>query len=360
VRAECAVSNAILFIAARFASTANIDFARVARKTIQRVGYDQTEFNARSCSVLSTPQSLPLDSATRFDETQLTDTEIENIPAKNQVNVFGFACDQSQQLMPLPIWLAHRIARRLTETRRSGKLPWLLPDGRVQVGVEYHENRPNRLHSISMEMHLADPERLSAAQLTESIQEQVIAPVMADETVQPDARTIFNINPTGPYAGGPANHSGLTGRKSAMDTYGEYARRSGKALSGKDPLRIDRSAVYAARHAAKNIVAAGLARECEVMLNYVKGLSRPVSITAQTFGTGLVSDERLTRLLEEHFDFRPAAILRRLRLRRLPAESTTGFYQKLAAYGHFGRADIELPWEKTDLAQTLAAAAVGA
>jgi S-adenosylmethionine synthetase len=352
VRAECAVSRAIVFIAARFASRANIDFTRLARKVIARIGYNHPDFNPRSCSILTSPQALPVNASETFDETALTEAEIDAIPAKNQVTVFGFACRQSRELMPLPLLLAHRMARGLTTARKDHTLPYLLPDGKVQVGVEFHDQKPSRIHSITFEVHLQEKTPSPAAIATD-ISETVVRPALRTEGLAMDADARLLINPEGPYAGGPMNHSGLTGRKNAVDTYGEFARHSGKTLSGKDPVRIDRAGAYAARYAAKNIVAAELADTCEVVLSYATGRSLPVTLMAQTFGTGRIPDEKLTSLLHAHFDFRPAAILRDFRLRRLAINEPGGFYQHLAAYGHFGREDLSLPWEETDKAELL-------
>jgi S-adenosylmethionine synthetase len=353
VRAECAVSRAIVFIAARFASSADIDFTRLARKVIRRIGYDHPDFNPQSCSILTSPQVLPVRKADCFDEMALSDKEMDTIAAGNQVTVFGFACNHNTALMPLPLYLAHGMTRRLSQARREGGLDYLMPDAKVQVGVEFKNRTPYRIHSVSMQVHVGEGKSPKAQRIAEEITSDVIRPAIAAEKVLFDDKTRILINPDGPYAGGPMNHSGLTGRKNAVDTYGEYSRHSGKALSGKDPMRIDRIGAYAARHAAKNIVAAGLAEECEVVLSYAVGETRPVTLMAQTNGTGKIDDHRLTELLQHHFDFRPAAILKRFRLRRLAAESPKGFFQHLAAYGHFGRQDIELPWEATEQAEVL-------
>jgi S-adenosylmethionine synthetase len=353
VRAECAVSRAIVFIAARFASEASIDFTRLARKVIGRIGYDHPDFNPQSCSILTSPQVLPMVDADRFDEMEMSDDAMDAVAADNQVTVFGFACNHTATLMPLPIALAHGIARRLSKARRDRAFAFLMPDAKVQVGIEFKKRAPSRVYSVTMDVHLHDAKLPRYSRVVEAITREVIEPVISAEQLQFDAGTRILINPSGAYAGGPMNHSGLTGRKNAVDTYGEYSRHSGKALSGKDPLRIDRTGAYAARYAAKNIVAAGLADECEVVLSYATGQARPVALIAQTNGTGRVDDGRLTRLLQTHFDFRPASILKQFRLRRLSSEKPTGFYQHLAAYGHFGREDLDLPWEKTDMAAKL-------
>ncbi|MFH2067528.1 MAG: methionine adenosyltransferase [Pseudomonadota bacterium] len=353
VRAECAVSAAILFIAARFQSDAQIDFTHLARKTIKRVGYTQPDFNPQSCSILCTPQALPPDQSVRFDETALSEKEINEITVKNQATVFGFACSQTPEFMPYPIWLAHKLAKRLTEVRKQKVLPYVRPDGRVQVGVEYIDRIPKRIHSLIIHVHRQAPDKPGTKKLIDDIRETVLEPICRTSAICPDAKTKILINPEGPYLGGPTNHSGLTGRKSAIDTYGEYTRHSGKALSGKDPSRIDRIGAYAARYAAKNIVAAGLADECEIMISYSPGLSMPVSLVAQSMGTSSLPDERLTDIVKKHFDFRFAALLQKFRLRHLPATHPNGFYQMLAAYGHFGRTDMDLPWEKTDMVDIL-------
>jgi S-adenosylmethionine synthetase len=353
VRAECAVSSAIIFIAARFASEAKVDLAYVARKVIQRIGYDQPDFNAQICSILAAPQALPIGKTSKFDEERLTEAQIKRIAAKNQVTLFGFACDQTPALMPLPIWLAHQLARQLSAVRHDKTLAYLTPDGKVQVGVEYKDRRPKRIHGVTITASQINPNKPGPKKLYQDILETVIEPVLDNEEIKLDDKTRIFVNPDGPYMGGPIHHSGLTGRKSAVDTYGEYARHSGDALSGKDPMRIDRVGAYAARYAAKNVVAAGLAAECEVMLSYSIGLTEPVSLQVQTFGTGKISDDKIVALLKKYFEFRLAGILKQFNLRYMPGKYLDGFYQKLAAYGHFGRSDIELPWEQTDKAELL-------
>jgi S-adenosylmethionine synthetase len=251
--------------------------------------------------------------------------------------------------MPLPIWLAHKLARRLSEVRRKDILSYLTPDGKTQVGVEFRNRKPYRIHSITVIASQNKASKPDLEKLQQDIRQTVIQPVFEDEAIKPDEGTRIFVNPDGSFVkGGPAVHSGLTGRKNAIDTYGEYAHHSGSALSGKDPIRIDRVGAYAARYAAKNIVAANLADECEVQLSYSIGLARPVSIQVETFGTGKISDEEITILLDRHFDFRLAGIVKQFNLRYLPALNKGVFYRKLAAYGHVGRVDLELPWEKTD------------
>jgi S-adenosylmethionine synthetase len=355
VRAECAVSSAIIFIAARFASNAKVDFAHLARKVIRKIGYDQPDFNDKICSILSAPQELKVEKTSRFREEELTEKKIDKIAAKNQVTLFGFACDHTPELMPLPIWLSNKLARQLTRVRREKILPDIQPDGKVQVGVAFKDRKPKRIHSVTISTSQNSNARAGSKKLHQDILENVIDPVFKDEPIQPDKSTRIFINPDGPYLGGPTHHSGLTGRKSAVDTYGEYARHSGDALSGKDPLRIDRVGAYAARYAAKNVVAAGLASECEVMLSYSIGLTQPVSMQVQTFGTAKIPETKIVDLLTENFDFRLAGILKQFKLRQLPLKHLDGFYQKLAVYGHFGRTDMDLPWETTDKTNVLAA-----
>jgi S-adenosylmethionine synthetase len=255
--------------------------------------------------------------------------------------------------MPLPGILARHLAMGLVETRKKRHLPYLMPEGKVQVGIDYEDLRPVRIHSVTVTASQLYEMRPPLKKLRADIRERVIDPVLAVGPIRPDENTRIIINPDGTFLGGPSQHSGLTGRKNAIDTYGEYTRHSGKALSGKDPMRIDRVGAYAARYAAKNVVAAGLASECEVMLSYSIGLTKPVSLQVRTFGTGSKSDEEITALVDRHFDFRLAGILRDLDLRHLPASHPSGFYQKLAAFGHFGRADMDLPWERTDRADLL-------
>ncbi len=351
--AECAVSQSIVFIALVFSSTALIDVANVAKNIINQVGYDDEFFSGRTCTALTSIKELPLAKDLRFDETRLTEKEIDRIAVKrNQVNAFGFACNQTPALMPLPIWLAHKLARRLTSVRLRKLLSYLAPDGKTQVGVEYKKGRPHRIHSITIQVCQKNPLTGSVPDsklLEDDIRETVIDPSFDGEKIRPDSNTRIFIQTDGPDIGcGPSMHSGLTGRKNAIDTYGEYARHSGAALSGKDPRRIDRIGAYAARYAAKNVVAAGLAEECEVQISYSIGLSHPVSIQVETFGTGKVAEAKIIALLKQHFDFRPAGIMRQFKLRHLPAIVKGGFYRKLAAYGHVGRMDIGLPWEVTD------------
>jgi S-adenosylmethionine synthetase len=354
VIAECAVSTGILFIAARFASSASIDIPEVARRVIHQLGYEQADFNARDCTIMTSLTELPVPSYPFIDEREMSEEELESVTAKNQANVFGFACNQSAAFMPLPISLSHKLVRRLTAARFQKQIPYLAPDGKTQVGVEYREGRPYRIHSITIVATQEKTAMRGLAPLREDLNAHVIEPVFATETLRPDSRTHIFINPEGLVAdGGPSLHSGLTGRKNAVDTYGEYSRHSESALSGKDPSRIDRVGAYAARYAAKNVVAAGLAQACEVHLAYSIGISRPVSVQVDTFGTGSIPDSEITARILDQFDFRPAGIIRAFNLRYQPQLFRGLFYRKLAVYGQVGRMDIGLPWESTDKAALL-------
>ncbi|MFB6276761.1 MAG: methionine adenosyltransferase [Halothece sp.] len=349
---ECAVSAAILFIAARFDANLSIDFSSVARDVIDKVGYHRTAFSGKNCSILTSLDEMS--PKENFDEWELSDQDMEEITARDQATVFGFACDQTPALMPMPIWLAHQLARRLHQVQLEQVLPYLSPDGKTLVGVEYYNRQPKRIHSITIIASQNDPASSTLEQLRDDIRQTVVEPVFSQEAIQPDAKTRIYINPDGILSpGGPEAHAGLTGRKNAIDTYGEYAKHSGAALSGKDPTRIDRVGAYAARYAAKNVVAAHLARECEVQLSYSIGLSRPVSVQVETFGTGKISEEAIAARLEQYFEFRLAGIIKQLDLRSRPSLADDGFFQKLAAYGHVGRLDLDLPWEKTDRAEML-------
>ncbi|MEA5572686.1 methionine adenosyltransferase [Calothrix sp. UHCC 0171] len=349
---ECAVSTGIVFLAARFEPNANVDFTNIARQVIDKVGYNQADFNGKTCSILTSLQELPPASIHNFaeiDEKKLADAEIEQITVRDQVTVFGFACKQTPILMPLPIYLAHKLARQLSEVKLQKKLNYLSPDGKTQVGIEYKNHKPYRIHGISIIASQNSWEKPNFQELDDDIREAVIKPIFLHEDIQPDKNTRIFIDFDEPFnVGGPSIHSGLTGRKNAIDTYGEYSRHSGAALSGKDPSRIDRIGAYAARYAAKNIVAADVADECEVQLSYSIGCARPLSIQVETFGTGKISDEKIAKILEKHFDFRLAGIIKQFNLRFLPSLHKGSFYEKLATYGHVGRTDMSLPWEVTD------------
>jgi S-adenosylmethionine synthetase len=344
---ECAIATGVLFLAARFAAQANVDMPTLARSVIADVGYLGDSFDARSCSILTS--FTPLDAPTRPDGRR-----DGSEPAQEQANAFGFACRETPALMPLPISLAHKLARELDAARGRG-LDWLGPDGKTQVAVQYREGKPVRINSLTITAATAD-RPLRKPMIEEAMRELVVKRAFKDEPLKPDAGTTIHVNPGGPYlVGGPAKHSGLTGRKNGIDTYGEYARQSGAALSGKDPSRIDRIGAYAARHAAKNVVAAGLAERCEVHLSYAIGSAHPISISVDTFDTGRIRDDEVAERLQAIADFRPAAIERRFLLReRAAAAGGKGFFRPLAVYGQVGRTDLDLPWETTDLTPALA------
>lgn len=351
--AECAASTSIVFISVKHSSEATVDAPRVAREVIEQVGYANEVFNHKTCAVMTSLHEVATGSYPRVDESSLDEDELERVVSQDQVTVFGFACTHTPARMPLPIWLAHRLARRIDDVRLDG-LGELAPDAKTQVGVEFRELRPARIHSISIVASQRSLDALSVRALGDAIRDEVIAPVFAEEPVRPDRNTRIAINPEGPVVeGGPAVHAGLTGRKTGVDTYGEWSRQSGSALSGKDPSRIDRVGAYAARYAAKNVVAAGLASECEVQLSYSIGLSRPVSVRVRTFGTGRVPDLEIATRIERAFDLRIAGIVRELRLRPLPAATHGDFYRRLAVYGHMGRDDLDVPWEATDRVDVL-------
>lgn len=346
---ECALATGVVFLAARCAADARVDLPSLARKVIQEAGYASEGFDARSCSILTSLAELPLHE--REAEPAPGDEEaISRRAAREQANVFGYACRDTAALMPAPIMSAHKIAKSLDAERRNG-FTALSPDAKTQVSVEYRDGRPVRVHSLSLTVALdssaeADaPERLRALALG----------ALDRGDVRPDERTRVVINAGGAFEiGGPARHAGLTGRKTGIDSYGEFSRMSGSALSGKDPSRIDRAGAYAARYAAKNIVAAGLADRCEVHVAYAIGQAEPLSLSVETFGSGRLGDDVIAKRLAAAFDFRPAAIVARFRLRTRPrAAGPAGFYLPLATYGHFGRDDLDLPWEAKDLVEAL-------
>ncbi|CAL1240277.1 methionine adenosyltransferase [Candidatus Methylocalor cossyra] len=351
---ECALSKGIVFIAARFASKATVDLPEIARQVVGEIGYRKEDFNAADCTVVTSLTAQPLDQRYEWDERELTDREIDRIVVRNQVTQFGFACTQTADLMPFPITMANLLARQLSVARTSKAIPYLSPDCTTQVGVEFVDGVPKRVHSITLIAGHQGSGQVDAAELRSDLLKHVIQPVFADAPIRPDEDTDLFINPRGPFAkSGPAAHSGMTGRKTASDTYGGYARHSGSALSGKDPCRIDRVGAYAARYAAKNVVAAGLAEECEVQLSYTIGQARPVSLQVRTFGTSTVKESVIESRLAECCDFRLGAIIRDFDLRHLPTRQRGGFYRKLPTAGHFGASFTELPWERTDLAERL-------
>ena len=346
--AECAVSSGVMFISAHYASKARLDIPEIARKTIRDVGYSKDVFDADACTVMTSFMNHTATDYRPLALDEMDDADLNRITAKHQVTVFGYACDQTPVLMPKPIWLAHRLADVLDSPEVGKKLSYLLPDGKAQVGIEYVNGLPNRIHSITLVASQTDAESADLNQLRGDLMKHVVEPVLGKEKIHLDERAQVFVNPEGALiGGGPAAHSGLTGRKTGIDTYGEYARHSGTGLSGKDPLRIDRVGAYAARYAAKNIVASGLAGECEVQLSYSIGSAGPVSLRVRTFGSSEVDEKELAARLTKAMDFRLGAIVRDMRLQKLPAEKS-GFYQKLAVYGQMGRIDVGAPWENTD------------
>ena len=353
VIAECAISSSGMFVSCHYASAASLDISDIARRTVRDIGYPKEVFDADDCSILtsfldhSNTDYIPMN----LDE--LTDMEIANITARQQTSVFGYACDHTMDLMPLPIWLANRFSKRMGEKKVGKKLPYLLPDAEIQVGVRFLNGQPSSLHSITLVATQNENSDIDQDTLREDLIERVIEPVLKEEKIKIEADTIIHINPNGiRKGGGPAMHSGLTGRKTGIDTYGGFARNSGTALSGKDPMRIDRVGTYIARYAAKNVVAAELARDCEVQLSYSIGCADPVSIRVRSFGSSELDDKIIADRLREVIDFRPGAIVRDLHLRKLSSQSG-GFYRKLAAYGHMGRSKLDAPWEDTSIASKL-------
>ena len=353
VACETSCTTGLVLVMGEITTNANVDFQRIVRNTVREIGYDRAKygFDCDTCGVMialdeqSQDIALGVDKALEAKENQMSDEEIEAIGAGDQGLMFGYASNETPELMPYPISMAHKLALKLTEVRKNGTLPYLRPDGKTQVSVEYDENgKPVRIDTVVLStQHSAE---VSQEQIHEDIKKYVFNPVLPTDMI--DDETKYFINPTGRFViGGPHGDSGLTGRKIIVDTYGGYARHGGGAFSGKDPTKVDRSASYAARHVAKNIVAAGLADKCEIQLSYAIGVARPTSIMIDTFGTGKLSDEKITEIVRENFDLRPAGIIKMLDLRR-------PIYKQTAAYGHFGRTDIDVPWEHTDMAEKLA------
>jgi S-adenosylmethionine synthetase len=351
--AECAVASGVMFIATHYASYARLDIPEIARRVIRATGYSSEEFNADACTILTSFMDHTAADYISLDLDNMDDAAIDRLPGRQQVSVFGYACDQTPALMPLPIWLAHRLAEQLDSPAVKKKLPYVLPDSETQVGIEYLEGKPGRIHSITLVATHSESIPVELEQLRTDLTREVVEPVLKKEKYQPDDESRIFINPGGlRTGGGPAVHSGLTGRKTGIDTYGGFARNSGAALSGKDPMRIDRVGAYIARYAAKNVVAAGLARECEVQLSYTIGAARPVSLRVRTFGTGELDETVIAQRLGDTIDFRLGGIVRHLKLKTLSSGSG-GFYRELAVYGHMGRIDLDVPWENTDKADAL-------
>lgn len=354
VACETTCTTGQVLVMGEISTSCYVEIPQIVRKVICDIGYDSADkgFDGNTCAVLTAIDGQSPDIALGVDHSQELKNGEEDAynlnGAGDQGMMFGYACDETPELMPLPISLAHKLTRRLTEVRKNGTLPYLLPDGKSQVTVEYDDNdRPVRVDTVVISsQHRAD---VSLDEIRRGIVEHVVRPVVPVELMDDD--TIIYVNPTGRFVtGGPVGDSGLTGRKIIVDTYGGYARHGGGAFSGKDPTKVDRSAAYAARYVAKNIVAAGLARQCEIQLAYAIGVAKPVSVMVDTFGTGVISDDSLSEIVMEEFDLRPAAIIDMLDLRH-------PIYRQLAAYGHLGRTDIDLTWEKTDRAEALKKAA---
>ena len=347
VACETCTTTGLVLVMGEITTKGYVDIQKIVRDTVREIGYTRGKFgfDADTCGVIvaideqSSDIAMGVDKALEAKEHKMSEEEIEAIGAGDQGMMFGYASDETEEFMPYPIALAHKLSRRLTEVRKNGTLPYLRPDGKTQVTVEYDENGvPARLDAVVLSTQ-HDPD-VTQEQIHEDIKKYVFEPVLPAELV--DENTKYFINPTGRFVvGGPHGDSGLTGRKIIVDTYGGYARHGGGAFSGKDCTKVDRSAAYAARYVAKNIVAAGLADRCEIQLSYAIGVAYPTSVMIDTFGTGKLSDEKLVEIIRENFDLRPAGIIKMLDLRR-------PIYKQTAAYGHFGRNDLDLPWEKTD------------
>ena len=354
VACETASCTGFVLVTGEITTKAQLDIPSIVRKTVNEIGYNdaKTGFDGHTCAVMvaldqqSPDIAMGVDKALEAKENKMSDEQLEAIGAGDQGMMFGYATNETPELMPYPISLAHKLALQLTKVRKDGTLKYLRPDGKTQVSVEYDENgKPKRLEAVVLSTQ--HDEDVTQEQVHEDIKKYVFDPILPTELV--DAETKFFINPTGRFViGGPNGDSGVTGRKIIVDTYGGYARHGGGAFSGKDCTKVDRSAAYAARYVAKNIVAAGLADQCEIQLSYAIGVAQPTSVRVDTFGTGKVSDEKLVEIVRENFDLRPAGIIRMLDLRR-------PIYKQTAAYGHFGRTDLDLPWEKLDKVDVLKA-----
>ncbi len=355
VACETATKTGFVILLGEITTRANFNYDELVRKVILEIGYDSSEkgFDGNTCGVQvaiakqSGDIAMGVDKALEAKTGEMSDEEVEAIGAGDQGMMFGFACNETPTLMPMPIYLAHKLTRRQSELRKSGAIPWLRPDAKSQVTIEYSMGKPKRVDTVLIStQHAPD---VSLAEITETVTEQIIMPTLPPDMVDKNLK-IF-VNPTGRFVvGGPLGDAGVTGRKIIVDTYGGMGRHGGGAFSGKDPTKVDRSAAYAARYVAKNIVAAGIADRVEVQVAYAIGVARPLSVNVETFGTAKISDEKIAALINEFFDLRPGAIIRDLGLRR-------PIYRKTAAYGHFGRDDIEFPWERTDKAEALRQAA---
>ena len=367
VAAEVVVNTGLVLITGEITSKAQVNFVKLVREKIAEIGYVHGDngFSADSCSVLvaldeQSPDISQGVTSAQEQRTKLSDDQLDQIGAGDQGIMFGYACNETPELMPLPISLAHRISLQLATVRKSGKLTYLRPDGKTQVSVAYEDGKPVGIDTILVSTqhteNIGDISENSAVQkkISDDLWELVVTPVFADLTIKPNSETRFLVNPTGKFVvGGPQGDSGLTGRKIIVDTYGGYSRHGGGAFSGKDPTKVDRSASYACRYVAKNVVAAGLADKCEVQVSYAIGVARPVSVFVETFGTAKVDEEIILDAINKHFELRPAGIIQTFGLRTLPGERNGRFYQEVAAYGHFGRKDLDLPWEKLDKVSAL-------
>ena len=371
VAAETTVTTGMALVCGEITSDCYVDIPSVVRNTIKNIGYTESEgggFDFNTCAVLTSIDEQSCDIAggvnkaleSRSDNADTSVSETEDIGAGDQGIMFGYACNETPELMPLPISLAHKLSYRLAQVRKQGILSYLRPDGKSQVTVEYVDGKPSRIHTVLISTQhddvidgISDNAQIQA-KIREDIKKYVIDYVFENESIKLDAETKILVNPSGRFVvGGPQGDAGLTGRKIIVDTYGGYSRHGGGAFSGKDPTKVDRSAAYASRYVAKNVVASGLAEKCEIELAYAIGVAEPISIMVDTFGTGKISDDEISELVAKNFDLRPAAIIKNFDLRNLPAKNGGKFYQLLAAYGHMGRSDIDVPWEHTDKAEAL-------
>ncbi|RAI10038.1 MAG: methionine adenosyltransferase [Candidatus Melainabacteria bacterium] len=371
VAAETTVTTGMALVCGEITSDCYVDIPSVVRQTIKNIGYvgeNGGGFDYKTCAVLTSIDEQSSDIAggvnkaleARNENADTSAMETEEIGAGDQGIMFGYACDETPELMPLPISLAHKLSYRLSRVRKKGIVDYLRPDGKSQVTVEYKDGKPSRIHTILISTQhdpvigtISDNSKVQEI-IKNDIRQNVIDFVFKNERIKPDENTIILVNPSGRFViGGPQGDAGVTGRKIIVDTYGGYSRHGGGAFSGKDPTKVDRSAAYAARYVAKNIVKAGLAEKCEIELAYAIGVAEPISVLVDTFGTGKISDEDLAELVNNNFDLRPVGIIKKFDLRNLPAKNGGKFYQKLAAYGHMGRTDIEVPWEETDKAEVL-------